>query len=190
MADINVPEDVTIEDFFNKYVPEQFGAEIENTDLSFLEGKEFTLQFDIDGKKYCIRVKDGKDFEVVEGGVDKPMLELRLGEDFWRKAVTGKVEGALDQFTDPGQMADANRYNNLAATKGKLDVELSMEDGSTEKVTLVFNGEENPEVTLKLSMGDWVSMQRKETDGQTLFMSGKMQFAGDTMFLMSLNNLM
>jgi len=92
----------------------------------------------------------------------------------------------MDQFTDPGQAADLKRYNALQATKGIMKLELKMDDGNTEKLSITFNGETSPEVTLKLAFSDWLAMQKKEADGQALFMAGKLQFDGDMMFLMQL----
>ena len=51
MALIDVPEDITVDDFFKNYAVKQFDEAKSQADLSFLEGKEFSMQFDVDGKK-------------------------------------------------------------------------------------------------------------------------------------------
>ena len=127
--------------------------------------------------------------EVIEGGIDKPMLCIAVNENLWRGSVTGKIDSGMDQFTDASQMADASRYNALVSTKGTMNAELKTDDG-VENFTMIFNGEATPAVTLKLAMSDWAAIQKKEADGQTLFMSGKMEFDGDMMFLMALQSLM
>ncbi len=190
MVRFTVSEDVGVHDFFTKIVPEQFQEISGQTDLSMMAGKEFTLQFHVDDLIYCLRVQDGKDLEIVEGGIEKPMIALKVSEADWRDAVTGKTEGVIDRFTDPAQVADLDRYNKLLATKGTLHLELRRETGDIMLADLVFNGEATPEVTIKLAMSDWVDMQNGETNGQVLFMSGKMQAQGDMMFLMSLQTLM
>ena len=124
---------------------------------------------------------------MVAGGVAKPILTICLSEADFRKAITGQAEGVIDRFSDPFQIADINIFNTLLATKGRLNVEL---DGGAMKFSMVFNGEPSPEASIKLALADWVSMQKKETNGQNLFMAGKMQFDGDVVFLMSLNNLL
>ena len=189
MVEFKVPADVSVDDFFKTHVPNQFKESLATANVSAMAGKEFTLQFNIEGKKYALRIKDGKALEVIPGGLPKAMLTLSLSESFWRDSITGKVPGAMDQFTDPSQAADANRYNALLNTKGTLKVELKLPDGKVVPLAMTFNGEVAPEVTIKLAMSDWLAMQRKETDGQSLFMAGKMQFDGDVSFLMQLQSL-
>jgi putative sterol carrier protein len=189
MALMEVPEDITVDNFFQNYAVKQFEEAKSQADLSFLDGKEFSMQFDVDGKKYCLNIKDGKEMEVIEGGVDKPMLCISVNENLWRGSITGKIDSGMDQFTDASQMADAARYNTMLSTKGTLNAELKTDDG-VENFKMVFNAEDAPSVTLKLAMSDWAAIQKKEADGQSLFMSGKMEFDGDMMFLMSLQALM
>jgi len=189
MPKFNVPEDVTIEDFFRDFVPKQFEETIGGVDLSFLDDAGFTLSFDIEGKKFGVKVTRDKKMEIVEGGIEKPLLEIKLTEKFWRESVTGKVEGAVDQFTDTSQIS-VERFETLKGTKGTMKAELTKSDGEVVNITLIFNGESAPEVTLRLAMEDWIAMQKKEADGTQLFMAGKIQFSGDMMFLMSLQALM
>jgi len=189
MAKFSVPENIGVEDFFSNHVPQQFEEIMSQTDMSAMADKEFTLQFAVGGKKYCLRITSGKNLEIVEGGIEKPILALTLNEDDWRDSVTGKVEGVIDQFTDPSQIADPFRYNKLVSTKGTMDLELKKDDGSSMPITMVFNGTETPHVALSLALSDWVAMQKKEVNGQVLFMNGKMQTKGDLMFLMSLQAL-
>jgi hypothetical protein len=190
MVRLTVSEEIGVHDFFTKMVPEQFQEILAETDLSVMADREFTLQFHVDEHIYCLRIRDGKDLEIVEGGIEKPMIALRVSEADWREAVTGKAEGVIDRFTDPAQVADLERYNKLLATKGTLHLELRRETGGVMHVTLAFNGEAKPEVTIKLAMSDWVDMQKGEANGQALFMSGKLQAQGDMMFLMSLQTLL
>jgi len=190
MARFTVSQEVSVHDFFTTFVPEQFRQMAAETDLSSMAGREFTLQFQVAGKRYCLRVRDGKDLEIVEGGIEKPMIELKVSEADWRDAVTGKTQGVIDRFTDPTQAADLNRYNRLLATRGTLHLELRKPDGNVMPVDLVFNGQAKPEVTIKLALADWVAMQNGEVNGQVLFMSGKMQAQGDMVFLISLQALL
>lgn len=192
MPDFKVPADIKVGDFFKNFVPKQFEETLatSNADLSFMQGKEFTLQFNIDDNKYCILVKDGKTMSVVEGGIDKPMLTICISENFWRDSVTGKLGGSLDQFSDTKQIGDARRYEALKSAKGTLTLDLKMDDGSVTPLKMVFNGEANPSTKLMLAFGDFVDMQTGKADGQALFMQGRMQFEGDMMFLMSLQQLM
>lgn len=190
MVQFNVPDDVSVDDFFKSHVPDQFDKMTEGADMSALDGKEFKLQFEVDGKKYCLNIKNGKEVEIIEGGVDGAVLSLSLSEDDWRAAVTGKLEGVIDRFIDPTQIADKTMLGSLLSTKGKLNVQLKKPDGAQMPVSMVFNGQQSPEATINLTLDDWVAMQKGEANGQTLVMSGKMTFSGDMMFLMNLQQLM
>ena len=190
MVQFNAPENVTVDDFFNKHVAPQFNEITAGADLADLAGKEFTLQFNIDDYKYCLKMTNGTDLDIIPGGVDSPMFTLVVKEDDWRDAVTGKVTGTFDRFIDPLQIADKSRYNKLLATKGILNLELIKEDGSIIKASLIFNAATTPAMTINLQLSDWVAMQNKEVDGTALFMGGKMKTNGDLMFLMGLQSLL
>jgi putative sterol carrier protein len=189
MAQLNVPNDVTVTAFFTEYLPSQFAELIAGKDLSSMAGKEFTLQFAIDDQCFCLKIKDGQTLNVIQGGVDKPMLTMSMTEKDWREAVTGKLQGVIDRFIDPGQAADPKRLAALASTKGTLNLALKRHDGANLPITMVFNGEPLPMVTLNLDLPDWVSIQNGETTGQALFMNGKLRFTGDMVLLMKLQTM-
>ncbi len=190
MAKFDVADNVSVDEFFKDAIPKQFKDMIAGADMSALSGKEFKLQFNVDGKKYCLDIKNGDSVEIIEDGVEKPVLEISIGESDWRDAVTGKLEGVIDRFIDPSQLANAEVLATLTSTTGALNLELAKPDGAALSFSLIFNGNPSPEAGLNLALEDWVSMQKGETDGQALVMSGKMNFTGDMMFLMGLQSLM
>ena len=93
MTDIQVSEDISVEDFFENLVPKQFEETVSGTDLSFLRDREFTLQFTVGEKTYCVRVQAKEGMKVIPGGVEKPLLGISLSEPDWRESITGKLEG-------------------------------------------------------------------------------------------------
>ncbi|MFA5321552.1 MAG: SCP2 sterol-binding domain-containing protein [Smithella sp.] len=188
MAKFSVPSGVSVTDFFEKHVPDQFKEITAGANLSSLAGKEINLQFNVNDQKYCLNIKDGTNLNIVKGGVDKPLLTLALSEQILMDSVTGKVEGMIDRFTDPVEIADPVRLKNLMDTKGTLNLTLK-QDGNNIPVTMIFNGEAKPSVDLSLELKDWIAMQNKETTGQNLFMNGKMKFTGDMVLLMKLQTL-
>jgi putative sterol carrier protein len=189
MAKFNVPSGVSVSEFFEKHVPEQFNEITAGANLSSLSGKEVNLQFNVNDQKYCLKIKDGTNLEVVKGGVDKAQLTLALSEQVFLDAVTGKVEGMIDRFTDPVEIADPMRLKNLMETKGTLNLTFK-QNGNEIPVTMIFNGEAAPKVDISLDLQDWIAMQNKQTTGQNLFMNGKLKFAGDMTLLMKLQTLM
>jgi len=190
MKKFQVPDDVGVDAFFCEYLPAQFGELIGDTDMSAFTDKLFTVQFDIDNQRYGLKISNGKDLEVVKGGLDNPMLSVALSEQDWRDSVTGKLEGGLDQFMNPAEIADIKKYNVLTTTKGLLKMDIRRTDGGTLPLTIVFNGEEKPAVTINLDFPDLVALQQKQTTGPNLFMSGKLKFTGDMVLLMKLQTLL
>jgi len=188
MAKFKVPSGVSVNDFFEKHVPEQFKEITAGANLSSLTGKEVNLQFNVNDQKFCLKIKDGTNLEVVKGCVEKPLLTLNLTEQVFLDAITGKVEGMIDRFTDPVEIADPTRLKNLMDTKGTLNLTLK-QDGNNIPVTMIFNGETNPSVDISLELQDWIAMQNKQTTGQNLFMNGKLKFTGDMVLLMKLQTL-
>ncbi|HNY50887.1 MAG TPA: SCP2 sterol-binding domain-containing protein [Smithella sp.] len=188
MAKFKVPSGVGVSDFFEKHVPEQFQEITAGANLSSLAGKEVNLQFNVNDQKYCLKITDGTNLEVVKGGVDKPLLTLAMSDQVFLDAITGKVEGMIDRFTDPVEIADPLRLKNLMETKGKLNLTLK-QDGNNMPVSMIFNGEEKPVVDISLDLQDWIAMQNKQTTGQNLFMNGKLKFTGDMVLLMKLQSL-
>ncbi len=190
---MEVRDDISVKEYFQEIVPQIFQDALGGVTITGMEGTTFSVQFDIvDGQTqtYSLVIKDAKDLEVVEGPVENPTLRLELSEDLWRGAVTGKIEGLLDNFTDMGQLANRSRYDKIVETKGTLGLELTMEDGSETKLKVVFNGADKPAVSFRIAAEDWIKLSRGEVAGPTLFMSGKLKIDGDMPFAMSLSNLM
>jgi len=190
---MEVSDNISVKDYFEQVVPEMVKEQMASAPVANMDGTEFTVEFNIKGDQdytYGIVVKDAKDVEIKEGSLDKAMIKLELSEDMWRKAVTGKLEGAMDMFTDMSQTANRQRYDALAGTNGAMTVEMTLPDGSVAPLKIVFNGAEKPEVTFKVGLEDWALMQKGELAGPTAFMTGKLKIEGDMPFAMSLGNLM
>ena len=188
------PEDISVDEFFTKFVPDQFNqmdALLSVIDFSFLTGRDFKMQFDIEGKVYSVTFKNGKDLDVTKGSIDKPHFTLIVSEKDWRDAVTGKFNELADDFTgDPTSFIDAMRYKAFMSTNGTVNMNLKKKDGSNLPLRLIFNGEESPAVTVDLDMLDGLNLMNKSTTGPTLFMNGKLKFTGDMTLLMKLQTLM
>lgn len=188
------PEGISVDEFFTNFVPEQFDKmkDVLNlVDLSFLGENDFDMQFNVEGRVYGIKFKNGKDLQVVNGTIDKPAFSLHVSEKDWRDAVTGKFNTMADGFSgDPSSFIDAKRYSALQSTSGTLNMNLKKNDGEILPLKVVFNGVENPAVTVNIDMVDGLAMLNRETDGMKLFMNGKLKFTGDMTLLMKLQNLM
>jgi putative sterol carrier protein len=189
---MEVGEDVTVKEYFEDYVPKIFAEQVSQVSSGGMEGTEFSVQFDIlsdEKQTYGILVQDAKELEVVAGPIQNPVVTLELSEDAWREAVTGKLEGAVDAFTDMGQMANRSRFDLIMDTKGTMNLELSRGDKPGLSFKVIFNGAESPSTTFKASLEDWVKMSKGELAGPPADMSGSLKIEGDLPFAMALGNL-
>ncbi|OFW69277.1 MAG: hypothetical protein A2V52_00025, partial [Actinobacteria bacterium RBG_19FT_COMBO_54_7] len=150
--EVFVSGDVGVKEYFEDFVPRLFQEQAAKSPASGMEGTVFTAEFDIaDGTEqiYGITVKDGKELDVQEGPLDNPLVKIKLPEDVWRKAVTGKMGGAVDMFTDTGQMANRQRFEALKSTQGTMNLVLSLSDGFVANIKIIMNGAETPSVTFR-----------------------------------------
>jgi putative sterol carrier protein len=186
----DAPEDVTVEGFFKEYLFEKMMEVRETADLSWLEGKDFTTSYQVNGSRYGMSIKDGTDLEVVDGGIEPAMLEIRMSEKFWRDMATGKIESGMDSFILPGGSdEDKDRYNALQDIKGTLKINMEIGD-EVEEISMVLNGDSQPEAIITIAVEDFVSMTSGETDGPSLVMNGRLQIDGDITFLLSVQEML
>jgi putative sterol carrier protein len=186
----DAPENVTVEGFFKEYLYGKLMEVRETADLSWLAGKEFTANYEVNGSRFGMRIKDGTDLEVVDGGIGQAMLEVRMSEDFWRDMATGKIESGMDSYILPGgSSADKDRYNALQEIKGTLKINMEIGD-EIEEISMVLNGEPQPEAKITIALEDFVSINKGEADGPSLVMTGKLKIDGDISFLLSVQEML
>ena len=188
---MEIPKNVGVKEYFDEYLPKVFAEQTGGGAVLGMEGTEIKVQFDIaDGAQqtYGLIVKDAKELEVKEGPIDAPTVKLGMSEEVFRRAVTGKLQGATDRFTDVSQIT-RNRYDQLQSTKGTLVLDLSTSEGDNAEVKVTFNGADSPATTFRCSAEDWLAMNNGELAGPTAFMSGRLKIEGDMPFAMSLASL-
>jgi putative sterol carrier protein len=189
---VEVKDDVSVEEYFEQVVPKIFEEQLAGSPVTGMEGTEVSLQFDItDGgtKTYSMIVKDARELEVKAGPVPDPLVRIVLPEDVWREAVTGKLAGAVDMFTDTRQLANRRRFDQLVDTRGTMELDLSRPGEPNVGLTVTFNGAETPKALFRISVDDWGKMSKGELPGVTAFMSGQLKIEGDMAFAMALGNL-
>lgn len=188
---MEIRDDVSVKEYFEENVPEIFKEQVGGASLSGMDGTVLALQFDIAGgekQTYSLVVKDAKEVEILAGPAENPLVTIELSEEVWRQAVTGKLEGATDMFTDVSRMSRA-RFDLLKDTKGALVLDLARPDGSTADITVMFNGAESPRAVFRCSLETWAKLNRGEIAGPTAFMSGQLKIEGDMGFAMALGSL-
>ena len=185
------PENISVDEFFTEFVPEQFIHELLSVmDLSFLTGSDFKMQFDIEGKVYSVTFKNEKDLEVTKGSIGEPNFTVIISERDWRDAVTGKFNELADDFTgDPTSFIDARHYEALMSMNGTVNMNLKKKDGVNLPLSLIFNDEDSPAVTVNLDLLDALRLMNRSATGLGLLMNGKLKYTGSMVLLIKLQNL-
>jgi putative sterol carrier protein len=190
---IEVSDDVAVSEYFTEYVPKIFDEQLQGAAVSGMDGTVAKMMFNIDGDgqkhTWSLVIKDAREMEVVQGPVEDPLVTLDMDEGTWRDAVTGRLPGAIDMFTDVGKVANRARYDKIADMKGVLVLNLTRADGSPVSLSVCFNNAERPRATFVCSTDTWIDLSSGKTSGVTAFMGGQLKIEGDMPFAIELSNL-
>jgi predicted lipid carrier protein YhbT len=170
-----------IQEYLDTYIPNLVGKRLAEKPVADMEGTEFTLTVTIKGEKtfsFGISIKDAKEISVVEGGIENPVLEVVLSEDFVKPLVD-----LASSFTGRKQ------YDAVSQTRGAIDFEVGMPGDWTLPVQAVFNGASQPSLKIAGSSSDLARIATGELNGPTAFMQGKIKFEGDMAFGLSLGSI-
>jgi predicted lipid carrier protein YhbT len=170
-----------IKEYLESYIPELVGKRLAEKPMPDMEGTTFTLSVTITGEKslaFGISIKGAKEISVVEGGIENPMLEVVLSEDFVKPLVD-----LASSFTGRKQ------YDAVSQTKGAVDFDVAMPGDWKMPVKAVFNGASQPSLRIAGSSSDLAKIASGEMNGPTAFMQGKIKFEGDMAFGLSLGSI-
>jgi hypothetical protein len=190
MSMFDNPDDMSVVALYKENIPTRFIRSESKEGLSEDWEDDLAIQYTIGSQRFFIRTRNGSIVDLTEGVESMPVIHVFLGEGDWRDVAAGRYEGMYELFTDSIMNICAMRKKTLATLKGTLRVNLKTSSVDVLPITLVYNGEDEPSATLLLPFEDWVSLHRKETTGQALFVSGRLAFTGDMHFLMRLQTLL
>ena len=179
-----IPKGISTRDLLLDFAPNlarQMMAE--NKSAADLAGTVFTMLVDVSGTQYSYVVKDGTEMTAEEGGLDNPMVMVKIAEEDIHKMIELQ---SLDMFMGAQGDMDKSKYDALVPLKGRLTAALTNDDGSVMTTDVVFNGADTPHLTLKMKTADSIAVVKKETNPINLFMSGGLQMEGDMGFAMTL----
>jgi len=172
-------------EYFQTTVLEQFAAKIENAPSGAVDQPVLTATYVITGEgggTFGLRAH-GKAIEFVPDGIVGSDMQTTMTVENWRRAVE---DGETNPFVDNYCRGKAEVVKSL---KGAVALDLTRADGSTYEDRTIFNGEEEPEVTLRMTADDYAAMMRGDLNGQMAFMTGKLKFEGSLPLLMQIGAL-
>jgi hypothetical protein len=182
MADAQVPENVTPEQFFEQLLPAGFAAQKEG---GATVPQDFTMQYVVTGDgggDWHVEIKDGA-MSTRKGRADA-VITFTISVNDFRDAIlsrNGAAPAILLPANRPGRPDNSGRVKTL---KGTIAQELAREGGDPFKLELTFNGAPTPRTTVKMKLPDFVAMQEGKLNGQEAFMTGRLRIEGDMAFMM------
>jgi len=188
-----VKDDVTIDEYFKQFVPAMFAEQVKTASICDMDGTVAKLMFNIasDGQKhtYSLIIKDARELEVLPGPADGALVCLEMDEATWRDAVTGKLGGAIEMFTDVNKVANRARFEKLKDIKGTLALDLTRADGSPVNLDVIFNGSPDPKAIFRCPLDTWVSISSGQVSGVNAFMGGQLKIEGNMPLAIELSAL-
>lgn len=195
MQEIGIPPDISLTEFFEDFIPRTFREVISQNPIPGMEGTEFTLQVNLTGDgggSYVIIVRDAKEMEVRKGTLEAPMLTIVAPYLAWRAAISGQIKGAK-MFFNPAQfagMVDRDMYETARTVSGTVIFKPILGEGLDVSIKIIFNGAEQPSVTLSASPETFFEMSSGTLSGPDAFLKGRLKIEGDLTFAMRLNAFM
>jgi predicted lipid carrier protein YhbT len=173
---------IGIQEYLESYVPGKVEKRLGEKPVPDMEGTEFTVQLTITGEKdliYGISIKNATEITVTPGGIDNPVLEVKVSDEFIRPIVdmTSSLTGR-------------KQYDAVNQAKGTVEFDISMPGDWTLPVSATFNGAAEPSLKISGDSADLAKIASGEMNGPMAFMQGKIKMEGDMAFGISLANLM
>jgi putative sterol carrier protein len=184
-----IPQDIDTREFFVGKLPGIFDREMTGAEASGMEGTELKVNFVIEGRPYGLKITDGSQIEVAEGGMDDPDIVIELAEEDWRTALSGDLGNALDMFTDFTKLSERRRFDTVKDVSGKLNLVIQRPEGEFKAVAR-FSGAEAPEATINVDLATWQEIMAGTQQAAMAFMGGKLKLTGDMQLAMALNGWM
>jgi SCP-2 sterol transfer family len=195
MQAFEIPKDIDLSEFFESFVPEAFNAIVSEKPIPGMDGTEFTLQVNLTGEggsEYGIRVRNAREMEIAKGSIENPMLEVIAPYLAWRAGISGDIKGA-EMLTDPARfagMVDREMYEAAKSTRGTVIFKPVLGEDLDVQIRIIFNGAEQPAVTLSAAPEVLYAMSTGELGGPEAFLQNKLKIDGDITFAMRLNTFM
>ncbi len=152
-----------------------------------LKGTELTLNVDVSGQVYGYHIKDGVDFDVTEGALDNPMVQLGISLETMEKLADMKN---IDMLINMQGQLSKQKNDVIKGLKGTGVFQLKNGDGAPAEITATFNGAETPKATISLAMEDAAAVSSGQESPIQLFMNGRLGIEGDMSFAMGLQPLL
>ncbi|ACL03247.1 Sterol-binding domain protein [Desulfatibacillum aliphaticivorans] len=153
------------------------------------QGAALSLVVEISGKPYFYVFKDGEELSAGEGDLDSPTARVCIDLKDMERLIRMKN---IDLFV--GLPADSaaragKKQSAVKEVKGLLGLELTNDDDSVSKVSVILNNAREPNAVFKLTMKDARKLMSGKQNPVSMFMSGQLRIDGDIGFAMALQPL-
>jgi len=151
-----------------------------------LRGTELKLTFDISGSVYSYIIKNGASFNVKEGHIENPNVQISFSLESMAKLADMKN---IDRLICVEKQLSRKNLDLLSGLTGTSVFQIKYPDNSISEITATFNDAENPKTVLSLSIHDAELISSGRESIFNLLVSGKMKIDGYITFAMKLQPL-
>jgi putative sterol carrier protein len=110
-------------------------------------------------------------------------MRVIMSYDDWRSFAESDATDMLVDYIRRRKVAV------VQGLKGTVRLELARSDGNIWQSAMIFGGQAEPAVTLRMTNEDYRAMLSGELNGQMAFMTGKLKFEGSLPLLMQVGAL-
>jgi hypothetical protein len=176
MAEISSPDVYYTQSILDQYRAAMNGSSADHPEL--------TAIYEIaGGGSYGLRATGGQIEVVPAEQITSPDMRTAMSYDDWKLFA---ASGATDPFVDYLARGKAAIVKGL---NGTVRLELTRSSGDIWRSTTIFNGRDEPALTLMMTNDDYRSMLSGELNGQMAFLTGKLKFEGSLPLLMQIGAL-
>ncbi len=192
---IDIPQGITSEEFFVRFVPETFRKNVTDYDMSPYHGINLDIQFNISGSSggdYGLKMINCTEVETSQGTIPDPILTYTFTSKAFGDAVDGKLPWfPLDIVFDPEALKDEfspdqahEEMDILEGIFGQADIRVTGETGEVAELRMNFHGQTEPAVTFNTNHTIVKEIQDEKYTVMEGFMAGKIKVDGPVEFAM------
>jgi putative sterol carrier protein len=181
MADISTPEI-----YFTQTIPEQYAAALAGAPANVADQPPLSAVYEITGTgggTYALRVAGTQIEALPSEQLANPDMRVIMSYDDWRSFAESDATDMLVDYIRRRKVAV------VQGLKGTVRLELTRSDGDIWQSAMIFGGQAEPAVTLRMTNEDYRAMLSGELNGQMAFMTGKLTFEGSLPLLMQVGAL-
>lgn len=173
-----------VSEYYERDIQHEFASAINGAAADVLAQPPFTATYEVTGEggaTYGLRITDGR-LEVIPGGIANSDMYVSADVAEWSEGKDAGMANPFDYYRK-------RKVNLIKSFRGRVNLDLTREEGENLEGVIVFGGADEPAVVLRMKDTDYLAMMNGKLNGQMAFMTGKLKFDGSLPLLMQVGAL-